>query len=166
MYDQPLGGSMNLRIVVADEREANFFDALSPTVLEGRGTLQNPKAGLKDIDMETDRAGRRYGGSSGVRHGSGQVQGHHHGVDGERSTEQHELMVFAKDVAKRIDAERLGKQFDRLIIIAPPKMLGLLRQSLPGETKSLLAAEIAKDLVHHDSNAVLTAVPREAFYRM
>jgi len=155
---------MNLRIVVVDEREANFFDALSPKVLNGCGSVQNPQAGLKDIDLESDRPGRRFGGSSGVRHG-GVQQGHHHGV-GERSTERHGLSKFAKNIAKRIDAERLKREFDRLILIAPPKMLGLLRQELPAETKSLLAGEIAKDLVRQDAEAVLTAVPREAFYRM
>jgi protein required for attachment to host cells len=160
---------MNVRIVVADERQANFFDALSAqSPLTARGSIANEAAGKRDTDLETDRPGRRFGGTSGVTHGSGQVQGHHHGVNGERSTEQHELTLFAKEVARRIDADRAQNQFDRLVIVAGPKMLGLLRQSLPSPTQSLIAGEVAKDIIHQGPEVIMKAVPAEAFenYRM
>jgi protein required for attachment to host cells len=161
------GADMNLRIVVADERQANFFDATQPNLpLTARGSLQNEKAGLKDTDLETDRAGRRFGGSSGVTHGSGPVQGHHHGVDGERSTEKHELTLFAKAVAERIDADRVAHQFDKLVIVAPPKMLGLLRQSLPTTSQSLLAGEVSKDILHQGPDAIHKAVPWDVFSQL
>jgi protein required for attachment to host cells len=156
---------MNVRIVVADEREANFFDAFTPKApLTARGSLQNDKAGLKDIDLETDRPGRRFGGTSGVSHGSGGVQGHHHGVTGEKSTKQHELTLFAKAVAQRIDADRARNEFDKLVLVAGPKMLGLLRQSLPSPSQSLLASEVPKDIVHQGSEAILKVVPTDVFF--
>src|ERR1700704_6516466 len=114
---------MNLRIVVANGRQVNFFDATRPDgPLTARGSLENEKAGLRDTDLETDRPGRRYGGTSGVTHSGSPTQAHHHGVDGERSTELHELTLFAKKVAQRIDADRVNRQFDKLVIVAPPKM--------------------------------------------
>ena len=157
---------MNVRVVVADERQANFFDASkygAPLAL--RASLENPTGGKKDIDLETDRPGRRFGGASGVRHGSGSQQAHHHGVNGERSTEQHELTLFAKEVAQKIDGDRLKQEFDRLVIIAGPKMLGLLRQSLPTPSHSLLAAEVSKDLTHQSQAAILKALPGDAFFQ-
>ena len=157
---------MNVRIVVADERQANFFDASRPdSPLTLRGSVENETGAMRDRDLETDRAGRRFGGASGVGHGSGQTQGHHHGVDGERSTEQHELTLFAKKVAQQIDMDRINHEFDKLVIVAPPKMLGLLRQSLPGPTQSLLAGEIAKDLLRHPHDAIWANVPRDAFFQ-
>jgi protein required for attachment to host cells len=157
---------MNVRIVVADEREANFFDAINPKApLAEKGTLVNKKAGLKDKDMETDRPGRRYGGSQGVKHAN-QVGGHHHGVDGERSTEQHELGVFAKQVANKIDTDRSHNEFDRLVIMAAPKMLGMLRKSLPDGCQPYVIAEIAKDFMHHDSATILKALPPDAFWEL
>jgi len=148
---------MNVRIVVANERKAEFFDAYRPgTPLNACGTLENPTGGKKDSELETDRPGRRMGG--------GQGQPHHHGVDGERSTEQHELTLFAKVVGQRIDADRIGHRFDRLVLVAPPKMLGLIRQALPVQSQSLLASEISKDLLHHGPEAVMNAVPRETFW--
>ncbi len=151
---------MNLRIVVSDERAANFFDTsglMGP--LAGRGSLQNSTAGLKDTDLETDRPGRRHGGPAGVNHG------HSHGVDGERSTERHDVEMFAKAVANRIDADRAKNDFDKLLLIAPPRMLGLLRQSLSMHARSLLAGEVSKDLMRHDGKAILKFIPDDTFFQ-
>ena len=158
---------MNLRIIVADERQANFFDttALNAPLLS-QGSMHNPAAGRKDRDLETDREGRRYGGTVGVSHGGGATQSHHHGVDGERSTERHELTLFAKEVAQRIEAGRINHEFEKLILVAPPKMLGLLRQSLPAPSQALLAAEVSKDILHQGPEAIRQVVPREAFLQL
>jgi protein required for attachment to host cells len=154
---------MNVRIVVADERKAMFFDSSKPSDMQACGEVENPAAGLKDTDLETDRPGRRFGGTNG---GNGQGnQSHHHGVNGERSTEQHELLMFAKEVGLRIDADRVGHKFDRLVLVAPPKMLGLLRQSLPTQSQSLLASEIPKDLAQHTPAAIMNAIPRDTFWQ-
>ena len=150
---------MNVRIVVADERKALFFDSSKPSDLTPRGTVENPAAGLKDIDLESDRPGSRYGGGP-----TGNGSGAHHGVDGERSTLRHELTMFAKQVGQHIDADRVSRKFDRLVLVAPPKMLGLLRQSLPTQSQSLLAAEIAKDLAHHAPAAIMNAIPKDTFW--
>jgi protein required for attachment to host cells len=155
---------MNVRIVVADERKALFFDSSKPSDLTPRGAVENPTAGLRDTDLETDRAGRRFGGTTGVSRGQNGSQSHHHGVDGERSTLQHELTMFAKQVGQHIDADRVSHKFDRLVLVAPPKMLGLLRQSLPTQSQSLLAAEIPKDLAHHAPAAIMNAIPKDTFW--
>lgn len=150
---------MNLRIVVTDEREASFFDTsklIGP--LTARGSLQNGAAGLKDSDLETDRPGRRHNGSAGVSHG------HSHGVDGERSTERHDVELFAKAVAQRIEADRIKNNFDKLLLIAPPKMLGLLRQSLSTPTRALVAGEVSKDLKRHGEDAILREIPDDTFF--
>ena len=141
---------MNVRIVVADEREAHFFDAVRQNApLLEKGSVLNDAAGMKDIDLETDRAGRRFGGT----------HGHRHGVGGERSTEAHYLTLFAKQVAERIDAGRVNHEFDKFVLVAPPKVLGLLRESLPKPSQALLAGEVSKDLVHHDADAIRGVIP-------
>lgn len=147
---------MKVRIVVADERQASFYDASKPDgPLFQQGEIQNDSAGLKDQDLETDRPGRRFGGA-----------GHHHDVDGERSTKRHELTLFARKVAQRIDQDRMAKAFDKLVIVAPPKVLGLLRQSLPAPVHNFVAAEIPKDLLHRGDDAIRDAVPRETFWQV
>lgn len=145
---------MNVRVVVADERAASFFDfAKLHARAEERGSLHNDSA-RPDRELETDRPGRRFGGTDGNRHA----------VDGERSTERHESELFAKAVARTLDGARTRQEFDRLVLIAAPRMLGLLRNALPEPCRSVIAAEIAKDLVNHDIEAIRAAVPREAFF--
>jgi protein required for attachment to host cells len=157
---------MNVRIVVADERQASFYDAVTPkSPMTERGSLHNERGGKRDIDLETDRPGSRTGGTSAAGNGG---SGHHHGVTGEKSTVQHELTLFAKEVARRIETDRARNEFDRLVLVAGPKMLGLLRQSLSSPTQSMLAGEISKDILRQGPEVILKAVPIEAFetYRM
>lgn len=159
---------MNIRIVVADERRATFFDApsLNATALSQCGAVENPVGRLKDTDVETDRAGRRFGGGAqGGGQGPGQAQGHRHGVDGEKSTIEHDLSLFAKEVGRRIDADRVGHKFDKLVIVAPPKMLGLLRRAMPAPLQSMVAGEVAKDLTRHGPDAIVNTIPRDAFFQ-
>jgi protein required for attachment to host cells len=54
---------------------------------------------------------------------------------------------FAKHIADELEAAAVSKSFDRLIIVAPPGLLGDLRRELPRAVKDRAAAEIAKDLV-------------------
>jgi protein required for attachment to host cells len=156
---------MNIRVVVADERRATFFDVTRPgNGLHEAGSVENPSGRLKDTDLETDRAGRRHGGAQSVGNGQGPTHGHHHGVDGERSTVMHDLTLFAKEVGRRIEADRIGHKFDKLVIVAAPKMLGLLRQSIPAPVQSMLAGEVPKDLINQGPQAILNAIPRDAFF--
>jgi len=144
---------MNVRVVVADEREANFFDlAKAQSSPQPCGSLRN-EAARPDRELETDRPGRRFGGTDGNRHA----------VDGERSTERHAMEQFAKEVAQTLDGARTRHEFDRLVIVAGPRMLGLLRDALSEPCRSVVAAEVAKDLVHHDPVAIRDSVPRTAF---
>jgi protein required for attachment to host cells len=146
---------MNVRVLVADEHEANFFDASSPGApLEIRGSMLNETATLHDRDLETDRAGRGFNSGAPGRHA----------MDGERSTKRHGMEQFAKEIARAIDDARARNEFERLVIVAGPKMLGWLRNALSEPTRSVVAAEIAKDLVHEDAQHIRDEVPREVFF--
>jgi protein required for attachment to host cells len=146
---------MNVRVLVADEREVNFFDAKSAIgPLHMRGAMVNESATLHDRDLETDR-----GGSSLNRGAPGK-----HGIDGERSTKRHFMELFARHVARAVEDARARNEFDRLVIVAGPRMLGWLRNALSQTTRSLVAAEIPKDLLHADASAIRDVLPREAFF--
>lgn len=55
-------------------------------------------------------------------------------------------MRFAKDVVGHMSKAHLEKQFDRLILLAGPHMLGLLRANLDAALRAVLLGEIPKDL--------------------
>ncbi|HKU15454.1 MAG TPA: host attachment protein [Steroidobacteraceae bacterium] len=144
---------MKVRVVVADERDANFFDLEKPQApLQARGSLHNDSA-RPDRELESDRPGRRFGVPAGSRHA----------VDGERSTQRHESELFARTVARTIDDARTRHEFDRLVLVAAPRMLGMIREALPAPCRTVVAAEIAKDFMQHDADVIRDAVPRDAF---
>ncbi len=53
---------------------------------------------------------------------------------------------FAKDLVEHLTKARQDTKFDRLILIAGPHMLGLLRQDLDTPLRAVLLGEIPKDL--------------------
>jgi len=67
---------------------------------------------------------------------------------------EHEKLLFAYDLACVIDEAAERKQFDRLVLVAPPTTLGRLRQAMRAKTRGLVTAEVAKDLTHVPLNVV------------
>lgn len=54
---------------------------------------------------------------------------------------------FAKDIGKAVTRAFQAKEFDRLILVAGPHMLGLLRDEVENALAPALAGEIDKDLL-------------------
>jgi protein required for attachment to host cells len=151
---QGSGAAHNVRVVVADEESATFFDLPHARARpRDRVVLLNDAGGLHDRDLESDRPGR----------GAGHEGGGRHAYDGERSTERHQTAQFAKRIARAVDDGRARNEFARLVIIAGPRMLGLIRSALPDNCRHVVAAEISRDLAHSDTARARDAVPREAF---
>jgi protein required for attachment to host cells len=143
---------MTTRVVVADEHEARFFDVESVRApMHLAASLEDGAARLHDRDLETDKPGRAVG-ANGVRSA----------MDGERSTRKQYISRFARHIARAIEAARRHQQFDRLVLIAAPRMLGLIRPHLSPPCRALIAAEVAKDLSDVDARAVRRYVPRDA----
>jgi protein required for attachment to host cells len=87
----------------------------------------------------------------------------HHGVGGERRPRTHEAEVFAQKIAGELERGWRSHEFDRLVIMAPPAFLGLLRKALPQSLRTLVAAEVVKDLVHQPPEVLQAHLPGEAF---
>ena len=56
--------------------------------------------------------------------------------------------AFAEQIVAFLDHALQDKRFDRFILIAPPHMLGVLRQKLTPGLHDVLHADIPKDLTH------------------
>ena len=77
-------------------------------------------------------------------------------------TDWHELEKerFAVAVADKINRAARCQSFEQIVVVAPPKILGDLRQEFTKETKAKIAAEIPKDLTRHpiwEIESLLTA---------
>jgi protein required for attachment to host cells len=56
---------------------------------------------------------------------------------------------FAAAVAQRLNGAAEEGQFERIVIVAPPKVLGELRREFSKKLQGKILAEIDKDLTHH-----------------
>ena len=63
---------------------------------------------------------------------------------------EQEAKEFARHIADRLREARSSNSFGKLIFIAPPAFLGLLRKAVHPCCAPLVAATVNKNLVQHD----------------
>jgi protein required for attachment to host cells len=126
-------------ILVAHEAGARVFEA------RGRGkglelldTIEHPEGRARDRDLASDRPGRSFRKDSGDarRAAMSRAEGPH----------DRAVSDFARALADRLRRARVANQYDRLVLVAPPRFLGLLRSTLDGPTAHLVVGSMDKDL--------------------
>jgi len=156
---------MRVRIVVADQSEARFYDVdRFESKLQLVGRLTDPKARLHDRDFKSDRPGRVFDHAPPATGRRGAVA--HHATDGERRPRTHEAELFARQIAAELERALRQDRLERLILMAGPAFLGKLRAALPKSLEPAVAAQVPKDLVHAADAVVHQHLPPEAFARI
>jgi protein required for attachment to host cells len=61
---------------------------------------------------------------------------------------------FVKKIASHLNTARAQRQFNRLVLIAPAKLLGELREHLGKTVEMSVMAELSKDLTHCDNKSL------------
>jgi protein required for attachment to host cells len=137
-------------IVVADAARARIFSSgQNVATLKEIETLAHPEGRIHEQKLTSDLPGKRHDGS---------VSGHH-AVGDEVEPKHQEAINFAKSIAAHLDKARAENKFSKLIFIAAPAMLGLLRDSITKETQKLLIEEIDKDLTQHSEEDIKGHLP-------
>jgi protein required for attachment to host cells len=127
-------------VLVADGAKMLFFrnegDADNPNLTVLAAEQQED---LADRDIKTAPAGQKPGSPGmGGASSAGEADFHRQAED-----------RFAAEAADRINRAALANEFEKLIIVAPPKTLGELRKHYHKQAEARIAAEIAKDLTGH-----------------
>ena len=126
-------------ILVAHEAGARLFtnDGIGQG-LELVESIDHPEGRARARDIESDRPGRSFRKNSGDprRASMGQSESPHDRV----------VSDFSRALADKLRHARVQNQFDQLVLVAPPRFLGLLRSSLDGPTAQLVIASVHKDL--------------------
>lgn len=142
-----------IRIVVADQAEAIFYDTSS---LRKRpkevAHISDPAAHLHDRDFSSDRPGRSYESVGGQRHA----------IERENDPRHREAIRFAKRISRRLDEARRKGEFDELIVVAGPPFLGVMRAEMSRPTRERVIHEVRKDLVHGPVDTLLRHLPESA----
>lgn len=152
----------NAFVLVADGRKSLFFrndgDGVYPNLkVEAAEERPNPK----DSDQKTDLAGgsssTQGGGNSPQVQGGGQFAQSRGSMD-EADYHQQEEDRFAAELAEMLTRRALAQEFEKLVVVAPPKMLGELRKHYHKEVESRLVGELAKDLTGHPVDEIEKAL--------
>jgi protein required for attachment to host cells len=142
-----------IRIVVADQAEAIFYDTPS---LRARpkevGHISDPLAHQHDREFSSDRPGRSYESVGGQRHA----------IEREDHPRQREAVRFAKRISRRLDEARRKGEYDELIVVAGLPFLGLMRKELSRPTRARVVHEIRKDLVHSPVESLRRHLPESS----
>lgn len=133
-------------VIIADSSQAKLFeyDKQMSSLTQLR-TLDHPEGRLQDHELDSDRDGRQANGAIGGSHGYG----------GDKSSQRHEVEVFAAHVAQHLEQERNAGHFQHLILIAPPQFLGNLRKELTTDCERLVTMEINKNLVSERAEVII-----------
>jgi protein required for attachment to host cells len=129
----------NSLILIGDGQKALF--------LRNRGNAQHVELVVERIlerenpptrEQGTDRPGRFFASVGVARSAMEQVDWHCLGKE-----------RFADELAEALYRHAHANRFERLVIIAPPKILGSLRRAFHAEVVDRIAAEIPKELTMH-----------------
>ena len=126
-------------VFVGDGKKALFLinegDAINPN-LRRLSVFENHDPPSRE--QGSDAPGRAYSSVGGIR-------------SAVEETDWHELEKerFAISIAERINKAALANQFEEIVIVAPPKILGDLRREFSKETGTKIIAEVPKDLTNH-----------------
>lgn len=153
---------MRVRIVVADQAEARFYEAIGfgrPLSVVGR--LLNPAGRLREQDMVSDRPGRVFDRAANPQRRRGASARHSSGP--EHSARRPAVEVFTRRIAAELDRARRTGRLDSLVIVAGARLMGQLRAALPAEVRAKITASVLKDIVHHPAEDVMDYLPRDVF---
>ena len=124
-------------ILVASRTGATIFASQGPhAAIDIAEQLENPRGRMQSSELEEDRPGRSFD-----RAGHGR-----HALSSEESARDRVEHDFALQLAELLDRRRCEGVFDQLIMIAGPKLLGMLREAINEPTRRLVKVELNKEL--------------------
>jgi protein required for attachment to host cells len=121
-------------VVVSDAGRCRLLHLNNSAQLIEIESLVNTLARRANADLVTDRPGRSHD-----RSGSGR-----HSMQPKTNAKDSAAKNFAKQVAAKLNADL--RQYQFLVLVAPPSFLGLLRSELADNTRAKVALELTKDL--------------------
>jgi protein required for attachment to host cells len=133
-------------IVVADRARGRIFTVATPkgplTEIED---LVHPESRAHERDLTTDRPGRGPGS--------------HRSMGNANTAREHAAQDFARELAARLEAGRNRGDFARLVLMAAPDFLGLLRKSLSAPLAKLVYLEVTKSLTQTPPAEIRSHLP-------
>ena len=128
----------NAWVLICDGGKAilaeNAGDAATPN-LEVRETFEHPDPPTHQ--QGTDRPGRKFASANGERSAMESTDFHAQAEDN-----------FLRDIATRVEHDVGVRNIRNLVVVAPPRAIGVLRRAFSPQVKNVVRHEVEKDYVH------------------
>lgn len=153
-------------VLVADGKQAQIYECSKTTrniPLGGANTHHyfNEKSGhelvpvpdgtLKAETIDSYQIGHDRRGTS-----SSSVSSAHNTYEPHGDIKEELKRHFVKTVAAKLDRACTEKSFNRLVLVAPARMIGEIREQLTAETQNHVVAVLPKDLTHYHGQTLMT----------
>jgi protein required for attachment to host cells len=148
---QPQNRAATVWVAVADSARARLFaarNALAP--LDEIETLVNPEARIPQRELVSDAPGRSF-----RRVGRQRAL-----MSSEVNAKQHETLAFARQIAERLNEARVRGEYHKLVLVAAPAFLGVLREQLDKHVLELVCTTLDKDLTQLRAEELRARLPQ------
>lgn len=137
-------------VITADSEYARFLEAdRSSGPLKELKTMVCASARQHEQDLVSDRPGRSKGSAGGGRHT----------MDPSDNAKHVQAEKFAREIAHAIDEGLDGQAFSKLVLVAPPAFLGLLRSAISNRAKKAVSCELDKNIVRSELDEIREHLP-------
>jgi protein required for attachment to host cells len=120
-------------------------DGAKAILLENVGDAGLPDLRMREAVEQPDRRTREIGSDAPGRsiNSVGMARSSVEQTDYHEESER----TFLSDLARRLDRALTDRETASIVIVAPPRALGVLRQASSQQLRKAIAGEVAKDLV-------------------
>lgn len=127
----------HLLIVIADGEHARYVRRDSGGAFHTDAALDSVFAHRRSAELGTDHPGAAFHSGSSA----------HHALEPRHDLQTLEKARFAEALADQLNEAAGHGEFEELIVVAPPHVLGAIRHHLDATATELLIGTLGKDLV-------------------
>ena len=141
-------------VLVANSSIGRLFRASTPLGgLEEIESFSHSASRAPGQELTSDRPGRTFDSVGAGRHAK----------ETRNSPREEEAVRFAEQLAAGLDSARVRGDLERLLIVAAPRFLGLLREKLDPGTRDIVSLEIDQDLTRLPAEEIRKRLPERLY---
>lgn len=138
-------------ILVANQTEAQIYSANRlPGGLTLVRTLSHAEGAAHTRDLTSDAPGRVHDRMGSARHS----------MEPDTGVKEEERRRFVKEMVDWLKAAHLKGEFDQLVLLAAPAVLGVIRKAVAGDLAKAVIKEISKDVIGQDIDKIQAQLTR------
>ncbi len=138
-------------MLVANQAEARIYSTdRVPGHLMLVETMTHAEGAAHARDLTSDAPGRVHDRTGSSRHS----------MEPDTGVKEEGRRRFVKRMVERLESARLRGDFERLVLLAAPAVLGVIRKTLSGELAKAVVKEIPKDVIGQDLEKIQAQLER------